>query len=370
MLVYMTLFLIVSFAKLPADGIQRGHHDNQNEITDNKTYQCNPCCRGPPGRDGRDGPPGPPTTISHVDYLRLKEDLTKDVKQQFTAEVTANQTVIKGNDCLGIGMTQDKPASSCRAIFLCYQHNATSRYYWIKGEIDGNIIIKRVYCNMEDTHCGIRGGWMRVAHIDMTDSNDTCPSPLRTITSPKRMCARSVSTGCSSVTYSTCGIPYTRVCGRAIGYAYASPDAFRPMTIRNSGINGAYVDGLSITHGQPRKHIWTYAAGLSEGYDYTCCNCPCAAAPGPAPPAFVGNHYHCESGNIGEWEYQWYTNDPLWDGEGCVEGSNCCSTSGLPWFCRTLPCETTDDIEVRWCCDEVPRYDEIATELLEIYTMI
>ena len=174
--------VIFSFVTLPVDG--KGHHEDQIEIADNKTYQCNPCCRGPPGRDGRDGPPGPPTTISHVDYVHLKEDLTKDVKQQFTAEVTANETAIKGNDCPGNGKTQDKPASSCRAIFFCYQHNATSGYYWIKGEIDGNIIIKRVYCNMEDTRCGIRGGWMRVAHIDMTDLDDICHSPLRTITSP------------------------------------------------------------------------------------------------------------------------------------------------------------------------------------------
>ena len=356
--------LIISFATLPVDG--KGHHEDRIEIADNKTYQCNPCCRGPPGRDGRDGPPGPPTTISYVDYVRLKEDLTKDVKQQFTAEVTANQTVVKGNDCPGIGMTQDKPASSCRAIFLCYQHNATSGYYWIKGEIDGNIIIKRVYCNMEDTRCGIRGGWMRVAHIDMTDPDDTCPSPLRTITSPKPMCARSVSRGCSSVTYSTCGIPYTRVCGRAIGYAYYSPNAFASKSI---DINGAYVDGLSITHGQPRKHIWTYAAGYSEDHA-TDSNCPCAARPGTAPPSFVGNDYHCESGNIGGVEVQWFSNDPLWDCEGCVAGSNCCSTSGLPWFCRTLPCETTDDIEVRWCCNGPYKgNEEIGTELLEIFIM-
>ena len=350
----VTILFLVSLSTLPVDG--RSHHQDQIEIADNKTYHCNPCCRGPPGRDGRDGPPGPPTTISHVDYLRLKEDLTKEIKEQFTTEV-------KGNDCLEIGMTRDKPASSCRAIFLCYQHNATSRYYWIKGERDGNFTIKRIYCNMEDTHCGIRGGWMRVAHIDMTDPDDTCPSPLRTITSPKRMCIKSVSTGCSSVMYSTCGIPYTRVCGRAIGYAYRSPDGFG--TTRT--INDVYVEGLSITHGDPRKHIWTYAAGFSEDVNLNCCNCPCAARPGSEPPSFVGSHYHCEAGNTGDFEDVWYTNDPLWDGEGCVAGSNCCSTSGLPWFCRTLPCEATDDIEARLCTAGGPLDEDVAIELLEIF---
>jgi hypothetical protein len=41
----------------------------------------------------------------------------------------------------------------------------------------------------------------------------------------------------------------------------------------------------------------------------------------------------------------------------------------LPWFCRTLPCETTDDIEVRLCCDSPPSDEDITIEQLEIYTM-
>jgi len=28
-------------------------------------------------------------------------------------------------------------------------------------------------------------------------------------------------------------------------------------------------------------------------------HCPCAAVPGPAPPAFVGEYYYCEVGNNG-----------------------------------------------------------------------
>ena len=30
-----------------------------------------------------------------------------------------------------------------------------------------------------------------------------------------------------------------------------------------------------------RKHVWTYAAGLSDDYNYLQYNCPCAATPGP-----------------------------------------------------------------------------------------
>ena len=163
----------------------------------------------------------------------------------------------------------------------------------------------------------------------------------------------------------TCGIPYSSVCGRAIGYAYNRPDAFAS----GNGIDGVYVEGLSITHGHPRKHIWTYAAGYSENHNNNDWNCPCAARPGPAPPSFVGSNYHCESGNIGSPEAQWYTADKLWDGQTCIAGSNCCSTTGLPWFCRTLPCETADDIEVRLCCDQTRDNEDVGIELLKIFVI-
>ena len=42
-------------------------------------------------------------------------------------------------------------------------------------------------------------------------------------------------------------------------------------------IDGIYVDGVSITRGSPRQHIWTYAIGLQETIplDYPF-QCPCA----------------------------------------------------------------------------------------------
>ena len=44
---------------------------------------------------------------------------------------------------------------------------------------------------------------------------------------------------------------------------FGSPDAF--VCHGNCTIDSRYVDGVSITHGaSPRKHIWTYAAGVYE----------------------------------------------------------------------------------------------------------
>jgi len=105
------------------------------------------------------------------------------------------------------------------------------------------------------------------------------------------------------------------------------------------GINGAYADGLSITLGNTCKHVWTYAAGLSEvrqsrGLQYTF-QCPCASSPGTPPHPFIGGHYHCESVFAGsEWPLAvFYTIDPLWDGSGCVNANtNCCANPSMPWF--------------------------------------
>ena len=133
-------------------------------------------------------------------------------------------------------------------------------------------------------------------------------------------------------------------------------------------INSYYVDGMSITYGSPRKHVWTYAVGLSDDYNYPTYNCPCAKVPGPAPPSFVSDHFYCESGDTGTYSYSGvYINDPLWDGAGCGAGNNCCSQPGMSWFCRTLPQDVEGDIEVRLCSNQHPDNEDLYLELLAIY---
>ena len=147
------------------------------------------------------------------------------------------------------------------------------------------------------------------------------------------------------------------MCGRAIGYQNGSTDSFA----RNSPagtIDDPYVDGVSVTHGIPRSHIWTFSAGASESriYFYTT-NCRCTN-PGanyaiPAP-SFVSDKYFCESGNPGTGVNSGgivFADDPVWDGEQC-EGECCSNGKSPPWFSVTLPNPTSDDIEVRICGDE------------------
>ena len=215
----------------------------------------------------------------------------------------------------------------------------------------------------------------QVAGVNMTVANSQCPSGLELITSPKRLCRRRNSGGgCSSVTFNLHNIPYSTVCGRVIGYQYYSPDAFSPFRVNQQlTIDGLYVDGVSLTYGStPRQHIWTFAAALDEvpGHNADSCHCTNSKAhvafTGVIPP-FIGDDYFCETGSRVSFQSRWYLDDPLWDGEGCGRFSSCCDRDNRPWFCKELPANTTDDIELRVCLDSSRSDEEVGLEIIELY---
>ena len=209
---------------------------------------------------------------------------------------------------------------------------------------------------------------MRVADINMTRSNENCPAGFRKVTaSGKTMCGGQNSS-CISTTFSSHGLQYSRVCGKIIGYQYHSPDAFAPYTMQTQSIDGVFVDGIILTHGSPRTHIWTFATGNNQ-YGTNRFGCPCNgdSYSGPIPP-YVGNDYFCDSGhryNTGL-SITYFTNDPLWDGAGCVSGS-CCTFNSPPWFCKNLSTPTTDDIQLRLCLDEALSNEDVLFEIVELY---
>ena len=209
---------------------------------------------------------------------------------------------------------------------------------------------------------------MRLAYFNMSEPGASCPTSLRQINTPTKLCGRRTAPGCSGVIFPTDGIRYSKVCGQTRGYQYYSPDGFGQSS---NDINSHYVDGIAITYGSPRQHLWTYAAGLSDDGNYRNGdhNCPCATPPGRDPPAFVGLDYYCESGITGRWQdnERIALDDPLWDGDGCSSGNNCCNQTGMPWFYRTHPQEVGDDIEVRLCGSEGIDNEETYVDLLEIY---
>ena len=216
---------------------------------------------------------------------------------------------------------------------------------------------------------GVSGGWMQVVNLDMTNTTHQCPpgTTLRTDL-PKRLCGISVSwLGCSSTIFNLYGIAYSQVCGKIIGYQDRTPDGFGNGW--SNSIDGAYVDGISLTHGSnPRQHIWTFAAALDEVGTYRGLICPCidrniATTPSPT---FVGNDYFCDTGSADHFQVIFYGDDPLWDGAGCGPNNDCCDFNNPPWFRKQLPSTTTDNIQMRLCREGFPDEDT-PVEIIEIY---
>ena len=215
------------------------------------------------------------------------------------------------------------------------------------------------YCPM--CRCGPALGWTNIAHLDMSDSSQQCPDNLALVTTPIRRCGR--STGhyltCDSVIYPVHGRTYSRVCGRVLAYQTGWASAFYNTLVRSqNSLEQTYFNGVSLTHGPPgsRQHIWSFANADHDRARITSIVCPCSVSSGNwnsryRVPSFVGNDYFCESGNPGPGRIDdgRFFEDTLWDGLGC-ESPSCCELNTPPWFCKTLPAPTTDDIELRSCC--------------------
>ena len=257
--------------------------------------------------------------------------------------------------------------TSCNQLKSQYPSSPTG--YYVLASCDGSATYT-AYCNM-GLLCGSGEGWTRLAYLDMSDATKNCPGFRLYQSGGVRACGRPVtnSGSCVSVQFPSNCISYSQICGRVTGYQYGSTDA----VIGNvNDINSYhYVDGVSITRGSPREHVWTLANGLFDSYNnHHLFICPCATGSTQTVPSFVGNHYFCESGNnASTWSDILYTSDPLWDGQGCGDvESPCCSATGIPWFHRDYGNTTTTDyIELRVCGDEGTSNEDSPVGFYEIY---
>ena len=272
------------------------------------------------------------------------------------------------NFCGSLGMLQSSPGESCAEI---YQINKASRgmsgLYWINTTSG----LHQVNCDMELECGGHKGGWTTIVKLD-TSKGDSCPSAWTRMTTPgdfSKVVCQSGGNGCHSVVFTTYNITFTKICGHVKGYQKGSTDAFWSTKYDTKSINDHYVDGVSITLGNPHKHVWTYAVGVSDHYDFPNYNCPCAAIPGPDPPAFVGNYYYCESGNRGGFSFsEYYTSDVLWDGYGCHHANNnCCTNPDMPWFFQQFSRPMHDYLEARICKREPFSDEDVLVENIELY---
>ena len=245
----------------------------------------------------------------------------------------------------------------------------------VRNEVDTatlRLLRESVVPLLQDYSCGGSTGWRRVAYLNMSDPFQQCPSVWKEITTPHRVCGRRSTVGsCEGVTYSTGSEQYNQVCGRIIGYQLGHTDSF----LRSSrSIDSPYVDGVSVTHGSPHQHIWTFSNGLDElsttYFSYATCPCVTGSTNGNNIPSFVGQNYFCESG-LTRWNsisgIFWPDGDPLWDGQGCGPTSSCCTFNSPPWFNIPLSSPTTDNIEVRICNRGSIQTSDTLIQLVELY---
>ena len=224
--------------------------------------------------------------------------------------------------------------------------------------------------------------WVKVVDVDMARPSQQCPPGWQETGYSKRTCGRinRADGTCDAATFPVTDYleSYNQVCGRIVAYQFGGPDAFTAFDRDNKlQLTDSYVDGIVLYYGttQP-QHIWTFAVGTSEVRESPIPNrnfCPCDCdATNIDIPDFVGSDYFCESQNLiwpnfGSKRFRLYSEDILWDGEDCLPTSNCCEFNRPPYFIKTLPEPTCEDIVASICFDNGARREDVAVEVVEIY---
>ena len=290
------------------------------------------------------------------DIDRRIDNISASLSQQVNdVQIQSDQTVSRLEM---LGSLETFPAPSCANI----HPSLPSGYYWLRSSAE------RVFCDMSLTCGGITGGWARVAQQNF--SSDPCPSGFsERMDSDLRTC-QADSTGCTSIGYSTLGITYSIVCGRVVAYQFGSPGAFSSIIGTPSlTVDSQYLDGLSLTHGPPRQHVWSFAAGVHDASTDRF-GCPCnTGSTESVVGTFIGTDYFCDTAASAITDHpEFYPDDPLWDGAGCgTQTADCCSLNTPPWFFKLLPEPTSDDIEIRACVDGMMMSEGTPIESLEFY---
>ena len=328
---------------------------------------------GPPGQPGQTGPRGPQgepgdTVLTEKEFNLLTNSVQNSVLDDVNGTVTNKfDDICKKVDKLNNSVLQAMQSGDQELLDI------------VMAKLEAmNETLNMLKSGLPNTKCGISSSWRRIANFDTTQG-DSCPIGLRTVTNSitfQKACGRTNrSAGCASFKFHN-SMSYTNICGRVRGYQENSPECFYHNVLTNKRIDDPYANGILITQGSPRKHIWSYVAGASEATDYVQgvhLICPCARSTPSITssdvPNFVGTHYYCESGhnasNIHSGGVIW--EDPLWDGQGCHNsGNQCCNRYG--WFHRQVQA-SSEYIELRICADQTYTNEDIPIDQFEIWVM-
>ena len=240
-------------------------------------------------------------------------------------------------------------------------------WHWVRDPTTDSAKKTYIYPNGHPT-CG-EGAWMTIGFFDMTRHLSKCPSPLKMFLKDGKKYCRRLSSGCTSVSFYSRNQQYTEVCGMVEAYQYGSMDAFSPSS---TSINSLHLEGISITHESPRKHLWSYVVGddanpTSQRPD----TCPCTAEGASSTvPSFIGSDYYCSSGDGGSGGPLYPSR--LWrtTGPSCVSGSTCCDNPDQPWFKKKLTQPSNENVEMRWCANSSPANEATATTRVELYIRV
>ena len=246
-------------------------------------------------------------------------------------------------------------------------NHSSDGLYWVRDPTADCGKKMRFYSNGHPT-CG-EGVWMRIGFFNMTQPFSECPSPLQMFVEDGRKYCRRTSSGCTSVYFDSLHQQYSEVCGMVEAYQYGHMDAFSPS---GTTINGVHMDGISVTYGSPRRHVWSYAVGeVAVPTSSRSDSCPCTAQGTTSTvPSFIGSDYYCSSGNDGVGAPLYPS--PLWRtyGPSCVSGSTCCDNPDQPWFKKKLTQPANEDVEMRWCGDEPSTSEATPTTRVELYVRV
>ena len=290
-------------------------------------------------------------STSSEELQHTVKELMINFQQRYVVLENKTQQLLSTLDSLG---QPSSPAASCAALL-----SSPSGHYWVRSSNGSDV---HVYCDVTRSCGNVTGGWTRVGSINITENDTQCPGNLLkreySNTCGVEIVAFSLP-HCSSVNFSVNSIRYSKVCGKIKAFPVGSLEVFHGRFLI---IDYAYVDGISLTHGHPRQHIWIFIVGTSESNVSCPCTNNCEASSTTPPPSFVGKGYFCDTGIEGH-------GNPLLNG-GSNVAMNTCSSSNSPsppWFYRDLLHTTTDDIELRVCVDEGRSNEDIAIETIEIY---
>ncbi len=124
---------------------------------------------------------------------------------------------------------------------------------FIKNEIQERLF-DTVRPYLDQDPCGA-GNWTKIASFNITDHEEQCPTNW-TLHNYNGLRGCSIPTRpCYSLLYPSDGLSYSHVCGRITAYQRGLTGGFRSGIKSGVGLEGAYIDGVSLTHGAPGNRV-------------------------------------------------------------------------------------------------------------------